>query len=757
MLKKLNALAAIMLLARCTTSDTAPDTAAAVAPVTPKVDAAAPLATSAAALADSAAEEEQASSPTIFRGTDQQVRMPPVTEPIRFVGEDVSINFEQAPLSEVMHAIMGDILQLDYVVDQPVNGEVTVRTRTPIPRQELFGVLESLLRANNVLIIRGSDGRYLVTGSANGAKLAPGVSNPRSSGAGFSTVIVPLQYISAANMAEILQPVADPEAFVRIDNVRNLLMLAGTRAQLDGWLDMVSTFDVDMLAGMSVGIFPLQNSSVAEVNVAISALLSSGGGEGGEGGDWSRLIRVIPIERLNSLLVVTPRTHYLDIVQKWIERMDEAYYSEADMRLHVYPVQNTSAERLATLLNSIYSGTMTQESGASMADTGSGYTSGFADRSGVAPGMARESIGSSGGSSFGSQDGSSFGSQGGSGFGSQGGSGFGSAGGSQSGFSGSGSDSGGSISTVTMAGGEDNPMFGNVRVVADEENNSLMIYSTGLQFRLIETALEQLDVEATQVLIEASIIEVTLTDKMRYGLEWTFNNALGDGYKGTGLLTEGTSDILSAVVPGFSYAVADSAGNINAVLNALAEDNLINVISSPSVMVLDNHDAYIHVGDQVPIFSATTTTDGGVQTQSVEYKDTGVQLNVRPSVNAGGLVTMQIEQSVTDVGAIDSATGQRAFLERSIMSRVSVRSDESIVLGGLIRENATNTDSGIPLLYKLPVLGPLFGTTDKEDRRTELLVIITPKAIYNEEDLRKVSDEMRSQIRHMELIELPAN
>jgi len=543
--------------------------------------------------------------------------------------------------------------------------------------------------------------------------------------------------------------VADPEAFVRIDNVRNLLMLAGTRAQLDGWLDMVSTFDVDMLAGMSVGIFPLQNSSVAEVNVAISALLSSGGGEGGEGGDWSRLIRVIPIERLNSLLVVTPRTHYLDIVQKWIERMDEAYYSEADMRLHVYPVQNTSAERLATLLNSIYSGTMTQESGPSIADSVSGTSGGFGGRSGVAPGMARESIGTSGASAFGSQ--------GGSGFGSQGGSSIGSAGGSQSGFGGSGGDSGGGISTVTMAGGEDNPMFGNVRVVADEENNSLMIYSTGLQFRLIKTALEQLDVEATQVLIEASILEVTLTDKMRYGLEWTFNNALGDGYKGTGLLTEGASDILSATVPGFSYAVADSAGNINAVLNALAEDNLINVISSPSVMVLDNHDAFIHVGDQVPIFSATTTTDGGVQTQSVEYKDTGVQLNVRPSVNAGGLVTMQIEQSVTDVGLIDAATGQRSFLERSIMSRVSVRSDESIVLGGLIRENATNTEAGIPLLYKLPVLGPLFGTTDKEDRRTELLVIITPRAIYNEEDLRKVSDEMRSQIRHMELIELPAN
>ena len=747
MLKQLNAVAVIILLTSCTTTDNPLDTAAATAPVTPKVDASAPLATSATALAVSAAAAEEPSTPTIFRGTDQQVRMPAVTEPIRFVGEDVSINFEQAPLGEVMHAILGDILQLDYVVDQPVTGEVTVRTRTPIPRAELFEVLESLLRANNVLIIRGSDGRYLVTGSANGAKLAPGVSNPRSSGAGFSTVIVPLQYISAANMAEILQPVADPEAFVRIDNARNLLMLAGTRAQLDGWLDMVSTFDVDMLAGMSVGIFPLQNSSVAEVDMAISALLSSGGGEGGEGGeggDWSRLIRVIPIERLNSILVVTPRTHYLDIVQKWIERMDEAYYSEADMRLHVYPVQNTSSERLAKLLNGIYSGSMTQQSGASMSGTSSSSSSGsaFGGRSGVAPGMARESIGASNGSSFGGAGGS---------FGSTGDNSY------QPSLDNSGRDTGGGISTVTMGAGEDNPMLADVRVVADEENNSLMIYSTGLQYRLIKTALEQLDVEATQVLIEASIIEVTLTDKLRYGLEWTFNNALGDGYTGTGLLTEGASDILAATVPGFSYAVADSAGNINAVLNALAEDNLINVLSSPSVMVLDNHDAYIHVGDQVPVQSSTTQTDGGNTIQSIEYKDTGVQLNVRPSVNAGGLVTMQIEQSVTDVGIIDSATGQRSFLERSIMSRVAVRSHESVVLGGLIRENATNTESGIPFLYKLPVLGPLFGATEKEDRRTELLVIITPKAIYNEEDLRKVSEEMRSQIRHMELIELPAN
>tara|TARA_R110001592_G_scaffold215025_2_gene468286 strand:+ start:54536 stop:56716 length:2181 start_codon:yes stop_codon:yes gene_type:complete len=725
MRNKMIAAALVLLLASCATTDSGggsgTSTTAGSAQARPKVDASAPLATSAADLAESNAEEETKSDPTLYRGNNRQVNMPAVQEPIRFLGEDVSINFEQAPLSEVMHAIMGDILQLDYVVDQPIKGEVTLRTRTPIPRGELFAVLESLLKANNVIIIRGSDGRYLVTSTANGAKISPGVSNPRNKGVGYSTIVVPLQYISASNMAEILQPVAEPASFVRVDNVRNLLMLAGTRAQVDGWLEMVETFDVDLLAGMSVGIFPLENSSADEVHQAISTLLSSGEGSEEQGGDWSRLIRVIPIARLNSILVVTPRAHYLDIVQKWITRLDDAYVSNADMRLYVYPVQNTTAERLATLLNSIYSGNMSQKSGSST-------NSGFGSDASVAPGMNRESIGSS------SAVGGNFNPR----------------------SNNSGGDTSGGISTVAMAGGS-NSLLADVRVVADEESNALLIYSTGIQYRIIKTALEQLDQEATQIIIEASIIEVTLTDNLQYGLEWTFSNEIGDDRTGTGLLTGAASSALSLPsVSGFSYSVVNSAGDIKAVLTALAEDKLLNVISTPSVMVLDNHDAYIHVGDQVPVQSSTTQTDGGNTIQSIEYKDTGVQLNVRPSVNAGGLVTMQIEQSVTDVGEIDLATRQRSFNERSIMSRVAVRSHESVVLGGLIRENASSTESGIPFLHTLPVIGPLFGSTVKEDRRTELLVIITPRALYNEQDLREVSEQMRSQIRHMELIELPS-
>ena len=691
------------------------------------------LSSSASELAVAAAEEKPLTDPIIYKGTDRPVRVPAVREPIKFVGDDVSLNFEQAPLGEVVHAIMWDILALDYVIDHPVQGQVTLRSRTPVPRDQLLGILESLLKSNGSLLIRGSDGRYLVSGSAQASRLSPSVANPRNTSAGFNTSIIPLQYISASAMAEILRPLAEETAFVRVDNARNILMLAGTRAQMDGWMDIINTFDVDMLAGMSVGLFPLESSTVEEVEFALNEVLSGGNGEDDS---YGNLVRIIPFKRLNSLLVVTPRSHYLSLVGKWIERLDEAPDSSFEKRLYVYPVQNTTAGRLAELLTGIYSG-----SGVSKTDTSSGGSrmgGGGSDRSGVAPGLSQEKIGSS--------------SSGGSG-------GSYSSGSSGSSFGSSNPAGGGSgMTTGTLGSGDGSTAGGvaidDVRVVADDENNSLMIYSTGRQYKLIKNALEQLDVVATQVIIEASILEVTLTDRLKYGLEWTFKNGLGSDYDGVGVLAAAAGGP-AAAVPGFSYSVTNSIGDISAVLNALSEESLINVISTPSVMVLDNHEAYIHVGDQVPVLIGQSVTDGGTSTQNIQYRDTGVKLNVKPSVNAGALVTMDIEQEVTDVGEIDSATGQRSFLNRNIMSRVAVRSGESVVLGGLIRENGTETESGVPFLHTLPLIGPLFGTVTNENRRTELLVIITPRALFSQEDLRQVGEEMRSQVRFMELIEDP--
>jgi general secretion pathway protein D len=688
--------------------------------------------------AGSAGDTDQPVPSVQYRGNDRQVNVPAVQEAVRLLGDDVSLNFEEAPLAEVVHAVLGDILELDYIVDGPIKGQVTLRTRTPIPRDQLLKVLESLLQANDMLLLRRPDDRFLISGSARAAQLQPSVANPNNPGAGYSTIIVPLRFISASNMAEILQPVAPESAFVRIDNNRNLLMLAGTRAQLDGWLDMIRTFDVDLLKGMSVGLYPLVNSNVEDIGEALAGLLGSGG-EDGQGG-MGQLVRVIPVKRLNSLLVVTPRAHYLDSVETWIKRLDSAPDSSYEKRLYVYDVQNTSARHLAELLTKIYT------------DTGAGgvvtasrtTTTGIADNS-VAPGMAMESLSGGGGGGGGGGLGGISGSAGGL-----------DASDLNRGFGAAASGTATSVAALKVAeaiGGDLASTMSDVRVVADEDNNALMIHATGRQYRTIQAALERLDVVATQVIIEASILEVSLTDDLRYGLEWTFKNGLGSDYDGVGVFASAASGP-AGLFPGFNYTVTNSVGDISAVLNALGEASLLNVISTPSVMVLDNHTASIHVGEQVPVSMGQSVSDGGTATERIVYRDTGVKLMVKPSVNAGGLVTMDVRQSVTDIGEIEASTGERKFLNRDIVSRVAVRSNESVVLGGLIRERGATGSAGLPGLHKLPIVGALFGTKNEENSRTELLVIITPRAIYNESELRDVSAEMRSQIRYMELLEL---
>jgi general secretion pathway protein D len=153
------------------------------------------------------------------------------------------------------------------------------------------------------------------------------------------------------------------------------------------------------------------------------------------------------------------------------------------------------------------------------------------------------------------------------------------------------------------------------------------------------------------------------------------------------------------------------------------------------------------VGTQQPVQSGQTVTTGGNISSNIQYKDTGVNLSVTPSVNSGNMVSMQLNQSVTDVGSIDAATGQRSFLQRQIGSKVAVRSGETIVLGGLIRDNSTAGRTGIPFLSDIPILGNLFGTSSKSSGRTELLVMITPRVVRSDLEIRDLANDVRERMK----------
>ena len=657
----------------------------------------------------SSADESEAlvePSPTktkrVIAGDDNSsVALPPPREPLSLYGDAVSINFEEAPLADVVHSILGDTLGLDYIVEHPIQGQVTVRTRTPVPRDQLLPIIESLLLNNGAILVRGPGDRFFISRAGASNTMVPRFDNAQSSMLGYANIIVPLEHISASEMSEILGPVAPETAFVRVDTKRNLMILAGTQLQLNGWLEIVSTFDVDQLAGTSVGVFPVTRGEVEQVHEELMHILQTA--DGGEGGGISGMVNVLPVERLNSILIVSPRSEYVEKLGRWIEELDSIEESASESTLHVYQVINGNADNLASLLSSLY---------------GEGGGGGAAS-SQVAPGMQSQTSrsGGMGGGSMGS------------------------------GMGGGMPSSGGPVSQ-----GANFKLGDSIRVVSDRYNNSLLIYASRHEYTKVKKILEQLDVVATQVLIEASIVEVTLTDDLQYGLEWTFQNGIGSNYSGsgalnlTGLLGAAGGDG-GALAQGFSYSVTNMAGDMRAIVNALAEKSLVNVISTPSVMVLDNHTAAIHVGDQQPIQSRQTVTDGGTFQSSIEYKDTGVKLEVTPSVNDGGLVTLNVLQSVTDVGPVDSATNQRSFLERNVSSKVAIRDGESVVLGGLIRDNSTTGKSGVPLLMDIPVLGSLFSTTTDNSARTELLIFITPRVLESDQELLGITAEMRRRMR----------
>uniref|UniRef100_UPI0009E8EA61 type II secretion system secretin GspD n=1 Tax=uncultured Acidovorax sp. TaxID=158751 RepID=UPI0009E8EA61 len=679
----------------------------------------------------------------------------------------MSFNFEEAPVAEVVRTILGDILKIDYALHPPLSGTVTLSTRSPVPPDQAVFLLESALQANGLAMMRDARGSYHV-GRPDALKNIGGSVRQVGNGPlppGYGAIVVPLQYIGAAEMATILKPLMPADALVRVDNIRNLLVLTGTRTQAEGWLDLINTFDVDLLKGMSVGLFPLKHATIKEVEAALrlvsgapqaaatgGAIVSAGtsssamAGAASAGASASALgennplfgaLRIMPVERLNAVLVVTPRAAYLEEARRWIEKLDQPGDGGAEPQLFIYRVQNGNAKHLASVLSGIFGST--QSSG------------GYVANSGVAPGLSTGT-----GASFNQQQ--PFGNVGqGLGFG--GSSGYGAAnslgGNNAFGRTGVGTGAFGAQNRTNQGmttGAVVAANLGGVRVMPDEQNNSILVWSTRAEFQKIESTLKRLDLPPTQVLIEASIIEVTLGDDLKYGLQWAFSDTHRGG-PGSGLI----GALPSASTGGFSYTLKDTLGNMRVTLNALAAKSLIKVISSPSLMVLDNQTATIAVGTQQPIRTGETTnlnTVGNTTTTTYQYKDTGVQLAVQPSVNSGDLVTMDISQSVTDVGDEDAVTGQRAFLQRQISSKVAVRSGEAVVLGGLIKDNSSSGRSGVPLLSGLPVVGGLFGATTNSSGRTELLVVITPKVVRTDPEIREVSEELRDRLKGLSILDM---
>lgn len=599
-----------------------------------------------------------------------------------------SINFDAADLGEVCKIILSEMLQENYILNPKVSGTVTLQTTKPLFKEDLLSILEMLLRVNGAALIK-RDGLYRIEPNASAVHIADSsLLNSKKIGLGYQIKVIPLSYVGAIDMAEIIAPAIRGKAILKVDSARNLLLVAGTQSELGKILDLVNTFDVNFIAGMSFGLYPLENTEVESTVSDIEKIFNKG-----EKNPLSGMLRFISIKNLNAILVVTQQKEYLREAEKWINRLDKQNGVIGEGGIIVYRVQHVDATELAATLTSVISG---------IAPTQSKAVS-------VAPG---QKIGSITNKSRQSKR----------------------------------------VAKVTTSNSQGNTTLEGVTVIADVPNNALIIMAQPQQYRMISTVIKHLDVMPLQVLLDATIVAVNLTENLEYGLKWLFKNSGPDGLEGVGIIGAVAQGATAAASGGLSYGLTRGTDDIRMVFNALAEDSKLNVLSAPSIMVLNNQEASIKVGDQIPVRTAeSTNTNGGginpIQTSPIEMVDTGVILNIKPRVNATGVVILEIEQSV-NTPKTNTASGidSPAILKREIKSTVAVVDGESVILGGLISETHTFSNTGVPFLKDIPYLGWLFGTQGRSIDKNELIVVITPRVVVNEFDARKVTAEFKRKL-----------
>ena len=565
--------------------------------------------------------------------------------------------------------------------------------------------------------------------------------------------LFPLRYISATEMQKLIKPFARPGAILLADTARNLLVMSGTPQELANYQSMVRTFDVDWLRGMSVGVFNLQYASVGELMPKLDAMFGPDGNT-----PLAGMLRFIPIERTNAMVVISTQSDYLQEVGDWIARIDRGGGNEP--QLFVYDVRNIKASDLARYLANIYA-------------SGGGGSGAAANGGQVVPGLTSATLGSANngsGVSMGSSAGGFGNSAGGSRDGAQGnrsGSGFGSADGgmnSPSSGSGFGTDSSGfgnAMSNQAPAEQQYSSSDGSVRISSVDGSNQLLVRARPSQWEEIKSAINKLDNVPLQVQIETRILEVSLTGEFQFGVQWYLQG-----------LTGSTTDSNNHLVPGQPYRARQAAlgqggnafggepffysflnSNLQVAVRAMETSGNTKTLSAPSMVVMNNQTASIAVGNQIPINQTSVNTGIGSPTSysQVSYIDTGVILNVQPRINPGGLVYMNISQEVSQADkSVALVNGNPAISQRKLATQVAVQSGQTVLLGGLIEQAEGNTDTGIPGLNRIPVLGRLFGSTNRSRNRTELIVLITPRVIRGGADAKQMTDDYQNKFESLQ-------
>lgn len=666
-----------------------------------------------------ALSQKAARDGVLIPGTGVFVHAPPGVRRARVPpASGFQLDFVNTDIKTVATAVLTQGLGLPVVIDPGVSGVMSLQSDQPLNASQAMASLELALRPMGFVLVKVS-GVFHLMPAQNAVRQTEGLNLSDDLRPGFGVYVVPLKFVSAQEMATLVKPFAPEGAVVHVDSARNLLVLSGTDQEIAALTSMVRMFDVNWLAGMSFALYPVQYTSTNTLASELSKVFS------GPNSPIAGMVRFVPLKSINSLLVVTPQPKYLPLVDSWIKRLDTGSLTPG-RHLYVYEVQNGRASDLATSLEEIFGLPMTPASTPQGSSDVQGFAGTQSTSSPVNYGQSSNSLG------FGSST-------------SVQGLSPASAGGSPGALSNApfGTFNGGGASISAAGSAPASASTTGLRIVPDLDNNSILIYATAGDFRMISAALKRLDVLPIEVVIDASIVEVTLNDQLQYGLNFSYQSSHGPI-----TFSDAASGAIAQQFPGLSFLYTGGT-KITSVLNALESITNVRVLSSPKLVVLNNHDAQLEVGDEVPIVTQTSvsTVDSSAPiVNSVQMLNTGVILEVVPRANESGQVLLDLSQEVSDVvptttSSIDSPTVE----QRQISTTVAVHDGDTIVLGGLIQDSKSLTRSGIPYLRSLPVIGDLFGTTNHTDTRTELIVLLTPHVVRSPRQMDAAMEDMRQQ------------
>lgn len=654
-------------------------------------------------------------------------------------GSGYDLNFENAPVATVAKVILGDVLNVGYTIDPRVQGTVTLASVRPVPKADALYVLENALRMSGVALVRDRTGYRLLPAPEAG----PGGVDRSNTAAGQGISVVPLRYVSAQNIFKLLDAFGVKAATMRPDNSRNTLIVSGSGTDRATAIDTILSFDADWMRGQSVGIFPVRNSAPEPVISEIEKIMDSG-----EGGMSQNVIKLQPIARLNSILVVSQKPEYLKRAQTWIARLDR---SDTDgVNLKSYPLRYGNSKVVVAMLNemllnqsSASSSTLDNASsqispGSGMSTTSSGNPVASLSALPTAAAGATTPVSGPAGSALGARPAPA-------------------ASATPAQDNGLGGLSGGGAKPGA------NAILQNVRITADVTNNAVLVYANQDAQRIVEQTIRQIDRPQRQIAIEATIAEVTLNNQLNYGVQFFLasqkgsisNTISGISNAATvGSNTEATSNAVNAAagallgraLPGFNFLIG-SENSPRVVLDALHNVTDVKILSNPSLVVLDNQAATLQVGDQVPFSTGTATvlTANNTVVNTIDYKNTGIILRVLPRANANGNVVLDIEQEISSVAA-GSASLTPTISQRRVKSSIAVMSGQTVLLAGLISETENKQRQGIPILDSIPGVGDAFSHQTNARARTELILFIRPTVIKDSVDAHVIAEEMRTKM-----------